>query len=188
MKNIKLFLIVVFILSLTLSCGKRKEKRNSEPIFKEVIQKKSSFEISFYVNYPYDNLFMLWYNSIDGEENYNSNQFITKRIKGSTTRQEIVFKFDRETHLSKFRFRPVMDYTDNQVLTIDSIRITHGSKVLLIKPELYIKYFKFNKYVHWDSENRNIFFSKAKSDTGKVIFDPFIISKNELNEKLIFEL
>lgn len=186
MIKIKIIYNVFFLTFYFLTISSCKQNKLNKPIFEEVNLKTNEFNISFYADYPDDNIFTLWYINLDEEDSFNSDDVIIKKIIGNSYKQEIKFKLEGQTPIAKFRIRPVKDFSV-KYLTLDSIKIRRGDKVLVIKPIEYKKYLKFNNYVHWDSLNSKIVFSEKKGVNGKLLFDPFIISNKDLNKKLIFD-
>ena len=100
-----------FNLFYFLTISSCKQNKLNKPIFEEVNLKTNEFNISFYADYPDDNIFTLWYVNLNEEtDSFNSDDVIIKKIIGNSYKQEIKFKLEEQTPIAKFRIRPVKDF------------------------------------------------------------------------------
>ena len=171
-----LFTIVV------ISCDKKEqsvfEDQNTTTedtvVQEEIIQEPSVFNVSFDIVVPEYTELQLFY-TVDEDTNFNEKNSKKKKIKGSADFQQVNFGLPR--HATSIR----LDLGQNEKNTnfkIQNFKFEANGYEYQIK-ENALNQFSGNEYVKINESDNSI---QAHQINGK--YDPFIVSKKELNTQL----
>ncbi|WP_282070216.1 hypothetical protein [Olleya namhaensis] len=177
----KIFFLLSLILILNSCKDLKKTERVVEPVEKKAKKvKENIYRLSLFGEFGTENRFSLWFVE-DSNTKFNSKQYLSKKVSGIGGGQEVLFELKKNEILEKFRLR-LAHNSENTEIKLDSLIISYNLKKLTIHPKEYLKYLKPNKYVELDTTS--IIRFKSIEINKKVIFDPFIISNDKLNDEL----
>ena len=154
--------------------GESNQGAENEVVIEKEIEEPSVFDAYVDIKIPADDELQLFY-TIDEDTNFNETNSKRKKVKGSGDFQTVKFGLPR--HATSVRL-DLGQNSENKEVTIKNIRF-EANGLEYQKAESPLAQFSGNDFVQIDTVSGKI---KLTQKDGK--FDPFIVSKKNLNDQL----
>lgn len=174
--NKYLSFICMLLFFLFISCSHDNNSTKHKTISNN--QNKPKFKVVIEGKFKKNDIFQLFY-AQDIKDNFTEEYHQNKMIIGSDELQKITFELSDSIKPQKIR----IDLGSNEKqesIDLKNISIYYGKDSIIGDNGDYMNLFIFNSFIAFDKDNFNY-----KLKTIDAIYDPYILSNNDLNRRLI---
>lgn len=172
---------------LLLGCGSKDQSKTppanikKESVLKQK-HKNKFFEIELVYKVSADDVFQVFYTSLDADEKFSQESSIKGNVVPSEEFNMVTFKLPKNILPYKLRIDLGEQISQSEIY-IKEMNLKYDGNEIQIKPDLIPRLFSINEFIDFNSKTGKFIFSEV---SGR--YDPFIISSPLLNKKIEMDL
>ena len=162
--------LFILLAIIALSCKEDSKKNVEADIIKEVVPKETpTLNVIMNAIVIQDDVFEVYFYE-EGQERFDSKDFVPVKVKGSDKAQDIIFKLPEYVEPIRLRI-DIGRSTKQKDIKLNDVKLTYKDNSYVFDGEKFSKMFKHNKFVDFNQEDLII---KTKVIDGK--YDPYFLS------------